>query len=88
MARRVKIPAGSTTGTKLRIKGFSVRADKGKDGNLYAVFEVATPKKWSKEDLELLEKMKLDDSDPLKNSFAERWFRVDFMRRAAKGALF
>jgi DnaJ-class molecular chaperone len=60
----VKIPAGSTTGTKLRIKGFGVRADKGKDGNLYAVFEVATPKKWSKEDLELLEKMKLDDSDP------------------------
>lgn len=64
----VKIPAGSTTGTKLRLKGFGVRPGKGSaDGNLYVVFDVALPKKWSSEDLALLEKMKLDDVDPRQN---------------------
>lgn len=60
----VKVPAGSTTGSKLRVKGFGVRPGKGADGNLYVVFEVALPQTWSKEDLKLLEKMKLDGSNP------------------------
>ncbi|MBP5622522.1 MAG: J domain-containing protein [Thermoguttaceae bacterium] len=60
----VKVPAGSTTGSKLRVKGFGVRPGKGTDGNLYVVFEVALPQTWSKEDLKLLEKMKLDGSNP------------------------
>ncbi|MBQ9811845.1 MAG: J domain-containing protein [Thermoguttaceae bacterium] len=60
----VKAPAGTTTGSKLRVKGFGVRPGKGADGNLYVVFEVALPQTWSKEDLKLLEKMKLDGSNP------------------------
>ena len=65
----VKVPPGSTTGTKLRLKGYGVRgkSDKSKgasseSGNLYVVFEVCLPKTWSKEDLALLEKMKLDEN--------------------------
>lgn len=60
----VKIPAGATTGTKLRLKGFGIRPAKGESGNLYVIFEVALPKTWNKDDLELLEKMKLDMPDP------------------------
>lgn len=59
----IKIPAGSTTGTKLRIKGFGVRTGKGADGDLYVVCEVQSPKKWRKEDLEALKNMKLDVPD-------------------------
>ncbi len=60
----VKIPAGATTGTKLRLKGFGVRPPQGEAGNLYVLFEVALPKTWSKEDIALLDKMKLDMPDP------------------------
>lgn len=56
----VKIPEGATTGTKLRIKGFGVRTGKGIDGDLYVVCELHSPKKWRKEDVEQLAKMKLD----------------------------
>ena len=56
----VKIPEGATTGTKLRIKGFGVRTGKGLDGDLYVVCELHSPKKWRKEDVEKLAKMKLD----------------------------
>ncbi len=53
------IPPGSTSGSKLRVKGFGVRnGKKTEDGDLYAVCEIQTPKSWSKEDLELLEKIK------------------------------
>lgn len=60
----VKIPAGATTGTKLRLKGFGVRPPQGEAGNLYVLFEVALPKTWSEEDKALLDKMTLDMPDP------------------------
>ncbi len=56
----VKIPEGATTGTKLRVKGFGARTGKGLDGDLYVVCELHSPKKWRKEDVEKLSKMKLD----------------------------
>lgn len=60
----IKIPKGTTTGTKLRLKGMGVRPEKGERGNLYALFEVALPKSWTEEDLALLEKMTLDMPNP------------------------
>ena len=48
----VKIPKGSTSGTKLRIKGYGVRTGKGADGDLYLICEIRTPKEWSADDLE------------------------------------
>lgn len=59
----LKIQGGSTTGTKLRIKGFGVRTGKGADGDLFVVLELQAPKKWSKEDLEKLSTLKLDVPD-------------------------
>ena len=53
----LKVPAGSTTGSKLRVKGFGVRGGKEAKGDLYAICEVRTPKKWSDEDLELIKRM-------------------------------
>ncbi len=54
-----KIPAGSTSGTKLRIKGFGVKPAKGDEtsGDLYVECDVQLPKSWSKSDLELLQKL-------------------------------
>ncbi len=64
----VKVPPCSSTGTKLRLKGFGVRQGNGvEDGNLYVVFDVALPKSWSNDDLKLLDKMKLDDANPRAN---------------------
>ncbi|MDR2345175.1 MAG: DnaJ domain-containing protein [Planctomycetaceae bacterium] len=49
----IKIPKGSSSGKKLRIKDYGVSADpktKNKNGDLYAVFSVVLPENWSKED--------------------------------------
>ena len=56
----VTIPPGATTGTRLRLKGLGVAPDGEKPGDLYVECAVALPKSWSKEDLELLQKL---DSD-------------------------
>ncbi|MDR0391030.1 MAG: DnaJ domain-containing protein [Planctomycetaceae bacterium] len=49
----IKIPKHSSSGKKLRIKGFGVAADqktKKDNGDLYAVFSVVLPESWSNED--------------------------------------
>lgn len=56
----VTIPPGATSGTRLRLKGLGVAPDGEKPGDLYVECAVALPKSWSKEDLELLQKL---DSD-------------------------
>ncbi|MBQ7813622.1 MAG: J domain-containing protein, partial [Thermoguttaceae bacterium] len=56
----VTIPPGASTGTRLRLKGLGVAPDGEKPGDLYVECAVALPKSWSKEDLELLQKL---DSD-------------------------
>ncbi len=45
---RVKVPAGTQSGTRLRVKGRGL-VDKGKAGDMYAAITVAVPKKLSKE---------------------------------------
>lgn len=59
----VTIPAGATTGTRLRLKGLGVAVDGAKSGDLYVECAVALPKSWSKEDLELLRKIDADVPD-------------------------
>ncbi len=59
----VTIPAGATTGTRLRLKGLGVAVDGAKPGDLYVECAVALPKSWSKEDLELLRKIDADVPD-------------------------
>ena len=60
---KLKIPAGSTSGAKLRLKGYGVRGGKGADGDLFAVFEVQLPKEWSKSDLEALKSLSSQPSN-------------------------
>jgi len=52
----VTLPAGSSTGTKLRIKGQGVTSG-GKTGDLFAEIEVQLPKKWSPHDQDLIKKL-------------------------------
>lgn len=55
----VTIPAGSTTGTKLRIKEHGITPEKSeeKKGDLFVVFDVSLPAKWSDDDRKLIEKL-------------------------------
>ncbi|MCL2349755.1 MAG: J domain-containing protein [Planctomycetaceae bacterium] len=52
----LKIPAGSTGGSKLRLKGCGVPNASGV-GDLFAELVVALPKSWSAHDLELLKQL-------------------------------
>jgi curved DNA-binding protein len=56
--KRVKVPSGMTSGGKIRLKGFGVPAHgRSKAGDLFAVIEIAVPKKTTAEQKELLEKL-------------------------------
>ena len=57
--KRIKVKAGTQTGSKIRLKGFGVPGRSGKKaGDLYAVVEVEVPEKLSDEQKELLEKLR------------------------------
>jgi curved DNA-binding protein len=56
-SKRVKIPAGLQSGSKIRLKGLGVPAPAGR-GDLYAVVEVAVPSKPTAEQQALLEKLR------------------------------
>ena len=56
-AKRVKVPAGMTSGGKIRLRGFGVGVE-GKKGDLYAVIEVRVPDKLTAEQRKLLEKLR------------------------------
>jgi curved DNA-binding protein len=51
------VPEGSSSGTKLRIKGCGIPGADGKNGDLFAELQVALPSKWTKEDKRRLEQM-------------------------------
>ncbi len=51
------VPEGSSSGTKLRIKGCGIPGSDGKNGDLFAELQVALPSKWTKEDKRRLEQM-------------------------------
>jgi curved DNA-binding protein len=57
-SKRIKVKAGTQSGSKIRLKGFGVPGRPGKQaGDLYAVIDVEVPKKMSEEQKELLEKL-------------------------------
>ncbi|MDR3110771.1 MAG: J domain-containing protein [Planctomycetaceae bacterium] len=63
----VKVPAGSTSGTKLRIKGFGVLQKNNERGDLYAELSVTLPQKWSEEDKTAITNLKTEQSDSVRS---------------------
>jgi curved DNA-binding protein len=67
---RVKVPPGSSSGRRLRLRGEGFPAGAGDDaGDLYAVVKIMIPKKPSKKERELFEQLaKVSKFDPRKGS--------------------
>ena len=57
--KRIKVPAGTSAGQKIRLKGFGVPAvGKKEKGDLYAIIEVEVPQKLTDKQRKLLEDLK------------------------------
>jgi curved DNA-binding protein len=54
---RVKVPPGSSSGRKLRLKGQGMPGPKGQAGDLYATVRIELPKKLTKGERELFERL-------------------------------
>jgi curved DNA-binding protein len=54
---RVKVPAGSSTDRKLRLRGKGLPAPRGSPGDLYGTVKVMVPKKPTREERELFEQL-------------------------------
>jgi curved DNA-binding protein len=54
---RVKVPAGSSSGRRLRLRGQGLPSTEGPAGDLYAVLSVQVPKQLSKEERRLFEEL-------------------------------
>jgi len=54
---KLKIPAGSASGSRLRLKGRGVVTDDGRKGDLFAVLKIVPPKELSKNDRAMLESL-------------------------------
>lgn len=54
---KVKLPPGTSTGRKIRLRGKGFPNPKGEDGDLYAEVRVVVPKKLSPEEQELFEQL-------------------------------
>jgi len=52
----LRIPPGSSSGTKLRIKGHGVTDKEGEPGDLFAEVQIVLPKPLDEESLELIRK--------------------------------
>ena len=50
----LKLPAGSSSGRRLRIKGHGVPTSDGKSGDMFAIVQIILPEKLSDDDLQLL----------------------------------
>jgi curved DNA-binding protein len=62
---QVRVPAGSSTGRRLRLRGRGLPQRGGGRGDLYATVQVAVPKRLSDEERELFEKLaRVSDFDP------------------------
>jgi curved DNA-binding protein len=55
--RRVKVPAGSSSGRRLRLRGAGMPGPRHEHGDLYAVVKVMVPKKPSAQERELFERL-------------------------------
>jgi curved DNA-binding protein len=54
---RVKVPPGSSSGRKLRLRGQGMPGPRGGHGDLYAVLKIEVPKKLTDEERELFERL-------------------------------
>ena len=64
---RVKVPAGSSTGRKLRLRGQGYPGPRGGKGDLYATIKIEVPKKPTPEERELFERLaEVSQFDPRK----------------------
>ena len=54
---RVRVPPGSSTGRKLRLRGQGMPGPRGGKGDLYATIKVEVPKKPTTEERELFERL-------------------------------
>jgi curved DNA-binding protein len=62
---RVKVPAGSSCGRSLRLKGQGMPGSRGDDGDLYASVKIEVPKKLSKKEREAFERLaEVSDFNP------------------------
>jgi curved DNA-binding protein len=64
---RVRVPAGSSTGRRLRLRGEGLPSTNGSAGDLYAVLTVHVPKRLKSEERELFERLaEISKFDPRK----------------------
>jgi DnaJ-class molecular chaperone len=61
---RVKIPPGTSSGSKLRLKDKGIKAADGRQGDLYAVIQIAAPKDLSPEQRQLLVELGAELQNP------------------------
>jgi len=62
---RVKVPPGSSSGRRLRLRGAGMPGPKGQAGDLYATVKIKVPKSLSKEERELFEQLaEVSNFDP------------------------
>jgi curved DNA-binding protein len=54
---QVRVPAGSSSGRRLRLRGRGLPAGDGERGDLYATVQIAVPKQLSEEERELFERL-------------------------------
>jgi curved DNA-binding protein len=66
--RKVKVPAGSSCGRRLRLRGQGLPSPRGEPGDLYATVQIRVPKKLSDEERELFERLRdTSNFDPRRN---------------------
>ena len=65
------IPAGASSGMKLRIKQCGVISTSGSIGDLFAILQIVLPKKWSDTDKALLKQLQTEHEEPIRGKL--RW---------------
>jgi curved DNA-binding protein len=64
---RVKVPAGSSCGRRLRLRGEGMPGPRGQQGDLYATVQIKVPKRLSKQEREAFERLaEVSNFDPRK----------------------
>ena len=65
------VPAGASSGMKLRIKQCGIALPSGGAGDLFATLQIALPKNWSDTDKALLEQLQTELAEPVRSKL--RW---------------
>jgi DnaJ-class molecular chaperone len=61
------VPAGASSGMKLRIKQCGVALPSGGAGDLFAILQIVLPKTWSDADKALLEQLQAEPAEPVRS---------------------